>query len=95
MDVPEMDYTLVYAAETDENHMVTEKGAINGGMFLRNDEAKQPMIVIGVKSIDDTIRKVVAAGGKVLTPKQPIPNGSYARIADCEGNIIGLADSSR
>jgi len=53
------------------------------------------MIVIGVKSIDDTIRKVVAAGGKVLTPKQPIPNGSYARIADCEGNIIGLADSSR
>jgi predicted enzyme related to lactoylglutathione lyase len=95
MDVPEMDYTLVYAAETDENHMVAEKGAINGGMFLRNDEAKQPMIVIGVKSIDDTIRKVVAAGGKVVTPKQPIPNGSYARIADCEGNIIGLADSSR
>ena len=42
LDVPEADYTLVYAAETDEDHMVTEKGAINGGMFLRNREASQP-----------------------------------------------------
>jgi len=95
LDVPEADYTLVYAAETDEDHMVTEKGAINGCMFLRNREASQPMIVIGVASIDETIKKVLAAGGRVVTPKQRIPNGSYARIADCEGNVIGLADMSQ
>jgi len=95
MDVPEMDYTMVYAAETDENRMVSEKGAINGGMFPRSKEAKHPMLVIGVQSIDETIKKVLAAGGKVITPKQRIPNGSYARVADCEGNIIGLADMSQ
>jgi uncharacterized protein len=95
MDIPEMDYTMVYAAETDENHMVSEKGAINGGMFPRNEEAKQPMLVIGVQSIDETIKKIIAAGGRVVTPKQRIPNGSYARVADCEGNVIGLADSSQ
>lgn len=33
MDMPDMGYTMVYAAETDDNHMVVEKGAINGGMF--------------------------------------------------------------
>jgi uncharacterized protein len=30
-------------------------------------------------------------GGKVVTPKTPIPGmGAYARLADTEGNVIGL-----
>jgi predicted enzyme related to lactoylglutathione lyase len=95
LDVPDMDYTLVHAAKTDKNNMVVEKGAINGGLFHRNASAKQPMIVIGVQSIDETIKKVISAGGKLITPKQSIPNGSYARVADCEGNVIGLADESK
>jgi uncharacterized protein len=90
-----MEYTLIHAAKTDKNHMVVDKGAINGGLFHRNDSAKQPMIVIGVQSIDETVKKVVSAGGKIVTPKQPIPNGSYARVADSEGNVIGIADESK
>jgi hypothetical protein len=92
-DIPEMEYTLVRAAETDDENMVVEKGAINGGLFKRDEVVQNSVLVIGVKSIDETIKKVIASGGRVVTPKQPIPNGSYARVADCEGNIIGLADS--
>jgi uncharacterized protein len=95
LDIPEMEYTMIYAARTDKNNMVDEKGAINGGMFHRDDTVKQPLVVIGVQSIDETIKKVISAGGKVVTLKQPIPNGSYARVADCEGNVIGLADESK
>ena len=95
LDIPEMEYTMVYASRTDKNNMAVEKGAINGGLFHRDDTAKQPMVVIGVKSIDETVKKVISAGGRLVTPKQPIPNGSYARVADCEGNIIGLADESK
>ena len=95
LEIPEMDYTMIHAAQVDKNNMVTEKGAINGGLFQRNNDAKQPIVVIGVQSIDETIEKVISAGGKVVTPKRPIPNGSYARVADCEGNIIGLADESK
>jgi uncharacterized protein len=94
-DLPDMGYVMVEAAKTDKKHMVKEKGAINGGMFQRNNDAKVPIIVIGVDSIDETIKKVVAAGYKVVTPKAPIPNGSYARVADSEGNVIGLADYSK
>jgi len=94
-DIPEMEYVMITAAKTDKKHMVAEKGAINGGFFQRNDAAKTPIVVIGVKSIDETIRQVLANGGKVVTPRQSIPNGSYARIADTEGNVIGLADSSQ
>jgi uncharacterized protein len=95
LDYPEMNYTIVHAAKTDKNNMVSEKGAINGGLFQREDSAKEPMVVIGVLSIDETIKKVIAAGGKVVTPKQSIPNGSYARFMDSEGNVIGLADESK
>ncbi|NTV52312.1 MAG: VOC family protein, partial [Candidatus Firestonebacteria bacterium] len=75
--------------------MVNEKGAINGGLFPREALVPAPVVVIGVDSIDETIKRVTAAGGKVIMPKQPIPNGAYARIADSEGNIIGLADNSK
>lgn len=94
LDLPEMNYVMAYAAKTDKKHMVKDKGAINGGMFPREKKAKTPMIVIGVKSIDETIRKVLKSGGRIVMPKRPIPNGSYARIADSEGNVIGIADSS-
>lgn len=95
LDIPEMDYIMAYSAETGKDNMVTEKGAINGGLFQRSDMARNPILVIGVGSIDETIKKVIASGGKVITPKQRIPNGSYARIADSEGNVIGLADSNK
>jgi uncharacterized protein len=95
IDVPNMDYSMIHAAKTDKNNMVTEKGAINGGMFQRSNGAKTPLIVIGVASIDETVKKITASGGKLIVPKQPIPNGSYARVSDSEGNVIGLADSSK
>jgi len=44
-----------------------------------------------VDSIDAALKKVESAGGKIVTPKTPIPGmGAFARIADTEGNVIGL-----
>ena len=93
-DIPEMEYVMIHAAKTDKRNMVVDKGAINGGFFRRNGDAKAPIVVIGVDSVDETVKKVLASGGKLVTPKQKIPNGSYARVMDTEGNVIGLADSS-
>lgn len=43
-----------------------------------------------VKATPD-IKKVEAAGGKIVTPNTPIPGiGAYARVADMEDNVIGL-----
>jgi len=56
--------------------------------------APHPAIYVGVTSLDATIKKVQAAGGKVITPITPIPDmGAYARVADTEGNVIGLFQS--
>jgi uncharacterized protein len=94
MDMPQMNYVMASTVEVDEKHMPKEPGAINGGLFERPREAPNPTIYVGVQSVESAIRRVEAAGGKVVTPKTPIPGmGAYARIADTEGNVLGLFES--
>jgi len=90
-DMPEMDYVMAATTDVDEQQMPKEPGAINGGLFQRPAEAPHPTIYVAVPSIDEALAKVQSAGGKVVTPNTPIPGmGAFARIADTEGNIIGL-----
>jgi predicted enzyme related to lactoylglutathione lyase len=49
---------------------------------------------IGVPSVDEFIKKVEAAGGKVIAPKMPIPGvGWFAYCTDTEGNLFGIMES--
>jgi predicted enzyme related to lactoylglutathione lyase len=85
-DMPEMKTVSV-----DDRQMPKESGAINGGLFERPKDAPHPAIYVGVASVDAALKKVQAAGGKVVTPKTPIPGmGAFARVADTEGNVLGL-----
>ena len=95
-DMPEMNYVMANTVATGPDYRPTEPGAINGGLFQRPKEAPAPVIYIGVASVDDAIKKVQSAGGKVVTPKTPIPGmGAYGRIADPEGNVIGLFEGAQ
>ncbi|MGE0705911.1 MAG: VOC family protein [Vicinamibacterales bacterium] len=90
-DMPEMNYVMATTADVDEHHMPKAPGAINGGLFQRPKEAPAPTIYVGVDSVADAIKKVEVAGGKIVTPMTPIPGmGAYARVADTEGNVLGL-----
>ncbi len=94
MDMPQMNYVLANSVDVDESQMPKERGAINGGLFQRPKEAPGPTVYVGVQSVDAAIRRVQASGGKVVTPKTPIPGmGAFARISDTEGNIVGLFES--
>jgi hypothetical protein len=95
-DMPQMNYVIAQSVDVDDQQMPKERGAINGGLFQRPKEAPSPTIYLDVKSVDEAIKKVQAAGGKVVTPHTPIPGmGAYARIADTEGNVIGLFQSNQ
>jgi len=90
-DIQEMSYVMAITAAVDEKQMPKEAGAINGGLFPRPKEAPHPTVYVAVDSIDEALKKVQAAGGKVVTPRTPIPGmGAYARITDTEGNVVGL-----
>jgi predicted enzyme related to lactoylglutathione lyase len=88
-----MDYWLIQTVPIDEKGMPL-RPRINGRLFRKEGpEMKYLKHVkyISVESIDETIKKVKASGGKIVQPKQAIPNvGQFAIALDPEGNEIGL-----
>ena len=84
-------YTTVTTVPVDEGMMPKEPGAINGGMMSRAPHTPAPVITIGVDSIDDALKKIVAGGGSTVVPRTPIPDmGAFAYFKDTEGNTLGL-----
>jgi len=91
-------YLLAQTTETDENNMVKTPGAINGGFFEYQDKEgfNMPHLVISVDNLEESIKKVEGAGGKVLggsRGKEPddIPGvGLYVSFIDSEGNHVGM-----
>jgi len=90
--IPEMNYNMVHTVAVDEKQMPVEKGAINGGMYKRDENSSQtPVIVINVNSIDESVNKVLGKGGTIFRDKVSVGEmGFYAQVKDTEGNIIGL-----
>jgi len=90
---PEMgDYVVVTTTESDDNGP-KKPGAINGGFFVKNKEmpAQFPSVVISVGDIKASMKKVTAAGGKVLGEPMEIPGvGQYVSFFDTEGNRVSL-----
>ncbi len=96
---PEMgDYVLATTTEVDEDRRPKNPGAINGGFFSKSeDKAEQhPSVVIAVEDIQDHIKEVEKAGGKVLGEPMEIPGvGLYVAFIDTEGNRVSMLQPSR
>ena len=93
--MPEMEYTMIGTVPVDEHQMPTEPGAINGGLMQRSEATPAPVITISVDSVDDSLKKVEAEGGSVVTPRTPIPGmGAFAYFKDSEGNTMGLFETA-
>lgn len=95
---PEMgNYVVVTTADTDVKPDIP-RGAIGGGFYQKTADNQYPSIVIAVPDIRAAMKKVEAAGGKVLggDPNHPgepgdIPGvGLYCSFIDTEGNRISM-----
>jgi hypothetical protein len=85
-----IDYWLAITGPADEP-------GINGGIMQRSQAGAGTWNTVEVESLDGAVAKVVAAGGSVMMPKEPIPGVGYqAYCLDTEGNVFGLhqADDS-
>jgi len=89
--MPGGDYYMVTTTPSTDKGP-TNPGAINGGLVQRdNQSAKEPVLVIDVPNLDEHLKKIEAAGGKVVMPKMQVGDmGLYARVTDTEENIIGV-----
>ena len=94
--IPEMNYTTIHTAPTDEKGMIKEMGVINGGMTKREEPVKSTVITIDVPNIEEALKKVEKNGGKIIKAKIQVGDmGFSAYFKDTEGNIVGLWQNMR
>jgi predicted enzyme related to lactoylglutathione lyase len=96
MDMGDGEYTSVKTTAIDEQtQLPTEPGAINGGMFQRDERLTTPVITIDVDGIDDALKQVEDGGGSTIQPRTAIPGmGAFAYFKDPEGNVMGLWETT-
>jgi uncharacterized protein len=90
---PEMgDFVLAFTIETDEKtRMPQKRGAINGGFYKKTEPDQQVKLTILIDDIREAIRKIEAAGGKVLGEHFELPGvGLFAPFVDTEGNVVSI-----
>ena len=96
---PEMgNYVMASTAEVGENGMPNQPGTINGGFFdYKDDELNRaPHLVISVDKIEESMKAVTDAGGKLKTDIMDIPGvGKYVSFIDSEGNVVGMLQPSQ
>lgn len=96
---PDMgDYVVVSTTESDaKTGRPKMPGAINGGFFPKKPDwpAQHPSVVIAVDDMQEHIKKVRQAGGKVLGEPMDIPGiGTYVSFIDTEGNRVSMLQAS-
>jgi hypothetical protein len=97
-DNPGVDYWIVMTAPDG-----SKEPGINGGIVGRRDPAPtggEPVTsfvcTISVPSVDEYLKKIVAAGGKNVVPKMAIPGLAWlAYCTDIEGNIFGIYEDDK
>ena len=90
-----MEYWMIHTVPTDDKGMLQRPG-VNGGMLKKESPEQKPVNYIAVEDIDESIGKVKKLGGKIVTPKQEVPNvGRIATAEDPEGNPIALIQPTR
>ena len=83
------DFVLAFTIDTDEKtRMPKKRGAINGGFYKKTKSDQNVKITILVDDIREAIKKIEAAGGKVLGEPVEMPGvGLFADFMDTEGNV--------
>jgi predicted enzyme related to lactoylglutathione lyase len=92
MPMDDMQYTLVMTTPVDDKtQSPIEPGSINGGLMSRQPHTPAPVVTIQVDAIDESLKKIEAEGGSVVTPRTSMGDvGFFAYFKDSEGNVIGL-----
>ena len=79
-----MDYWLVTTGDE-------KQPGINGAITLKSKLAAVTINTVDVPSVDNFLKKITEAGGKVVLKKTAVPGVGYlAYCADTEGNVFGI-----
>lgn len=66
---------------------------ITGGIARRISPGDTSIVIFDVASVDDTVNRVIEAGGSVRQARRPIPGVGYlATCIDTEANSFGIME---
>lgn len=85
-------YVMAMTAESDMKGP-KKPGAINGGFYEKTADMPEqhPSVVISVDDIEEHIKTIKEAGGKILGEPMDIPKvGKYVSFVDSEGNRLSI-----
>jgi len=88
------EYHHATTSVVDDDGVPLSKGAINGGLFKRGTHGiESAFLELEVDSIDDTVKKVLMNGGRIVREKRPMLDFAFfAIVQDSEGNCLGLME---
>jgi len=94
-DVPQMNYVMAKTGDVGADRMPKDRGVINGGMTKRSGTLPAPSFAINVRSIDEAVAKIKAAGGSMVKDKVPVGTmGFIAYFQDTEGNVLSVWENA-
>ena len=97
LDAAMGNYVVVTTATADAK-ADAPRGAINGGLYQKKADfpPQYPSVVIGVEDLEQSMRAVRDAGGKVLGEPMDIPGiGRYVSFFDTENNRNSMLQPNR
>jgi predicted enzyme related to lactoylglutathione lyase len=90
------DYNVVVNSASDENFVSKKTGRLNGCIVKKATGITTPVVLVEVDDLDESARKVVAAGGTVVSERIPMRslNGEFILVKDPDGNMVEIFKSS-
>jgi uncharacterized protein len=85
-----IEYWVIQTVPVDPNGMLIRAG-VNGGMYKKQIPGSKPINYFSVENISAFLENIVKLGGKVIQPKEEVPEvGWIAAAEDPEGNQFAL-----
>jgi predicted enzyme related to lactoylglutathione lyase len=87
---PHMDYWMLHTVATGPDRIPTSPGS-NGGLMKKMYPGQGVTNYFGVEDAEAAGKKIEAAGGVILVPKQHVPgHGYFVQFKDPEGNVMAV-----
>ncbi len=88
-------YMIAYTSKTGKSGRPKEKGIINGGFYPKGNSkiTQYPSVVVSVKNIKTSMKKIIKAGGRIIGEPVKIPGlGKYVSFYDTENNRVSILE---
>ena len=85
------DWTIEKMPGDQMEYWLIKAEGVGGGVMRKTMPEMVPINYISVDSVDEHIKKIGDAGGKVVMPKSPVPGMGWLAVGiDPEGNPFGV-----